>query len=304
MLELPIKEIIIFVSVGALYVSAAIVGIVQLSSGGEKYRRLMLPVVSLAVCLEAVLLIFRAVAIKAVPLTGLFESMVVLTIVFGLVFLFFSIAIKQVWFGSVMVWIILIMIVLAGVVAKPASEPYPIASTPWAIAHGIAMVLSGTAIVFATTNAFLYLLGARRLKQKKIMKVLGRVPNIEKLKKLNVFGLKACFVLMTFGLASGFGLAMVKSTAIQTSILDWLIDAKIVLIIASWILLAIVLILRSLVLLKDKTIAYITIAIFFVILFAILGTAVFCGTKHDFTSGNAKFDQESKCINEDYSCRA
>ena len=304
MLELPIKEIIIFVSVVTLYLAAAIVGIVQLSGGGEKYRRLVLPVVSLAVCLEAVLLIFRAVAIKAVPLTGLFESMIVLTIVFGLVFLFFSIGIRQVWFGSVMVWVILIMILLAGAVAKPASKPFSIAATPWAITHGIAMVLSGALIVFATANAFLYLLGVRRLKQKKVMKVLGKVPNIEKLKKLNVFGLKGCFVLMTFGLASGFGLAMVKSTAIQMSILDWLIDAKIVLIIASWILLAIVLILRRIVVLKDKTTAYITIVAFFLILFAIIGTAVFCGTKHDFTSGNVKLDQESKCIDEDYSCRA
>ncbi len=57
--------------------------------------------------------------------------------------------------------------------------------------------------------------------------MLGRVPNIEKLKRLNIFGLKACFVLVTFGLANGFGLAMVKSTAIQMSILDWLKDAKI-----------------------------------------------------------------------------
>ncbi|MHC4762658.1 MAG: hypothetical protein ACYS71_04695, partial [Planctomycetota bacterium] len=85
MLELPIKEIVIFASVVVLYLAAAIIGIVQLSGKGEKYSRLLLPVVSLAVCLEAVLLIFRAVVIKAVPLTGLFESMIVLTIVFGLV---------------------------------------------------------------------------------------------------------------------------------------------------------------------------------------------------------------------------
>ncbi len=303
MLELPIKEIIIFVSIVMLYLAAAILGVVQLSSGGDKYRRLVLPVVSLAICLEAVLLIFRAVEIQAVPLTGLFESMIVLTIVFGLVFLFFSIAIREVWFASVMVWVILLMILLAGVVAKPASEPYPIAATPWAIAHGIAMVLSGALIVFATANAFLYLLGVRRLKQKKVMKVLGRVPNIETLKRLNVFGLKACFVLMTFGLASGLGLAMVKSTAIQMSVFYWIIDSKIMLIIASWILLAIILILRRLVLLKDKTIAYITMAVFVLILFAVIGTAIFCNTKHNFTRENSKLSRESKCINENISRR-
>ena len=286
MSELPVKEIIIFVSVVMLYLAAAIVGIIQLSGSSEKCRRLLLPIVSLAVCLEAVLLIFRAVAIKAVPLTGLFESMIALTIVFGLVFLFFSIAIKQVWFGSVMAWVILIMILMAGVVAKPALAPRAIASTPWAIAHGIAMVLSGALIMFATANAFLYLLGRRSLKHKKVIRVLGRVPNIEKLKRLNVFGLTACFVTMTFGLVSGFGMTMVKSTATQMGLLDWLIDPKIVLILASWILLAIVLILRRMVVLKNKMTAYITMVVFFLILFAIVGTAVFCGTRHDFT-GNS-----------------
>ncbi len=288
MSELPILEMIIFLSVCILYLAAAIVGIVQLWSRSERYRRVLLPVVSLAVCMEAVLLIFRAVAIKAIPLTGLFESMIVLTIVFGLIFLFFSIAIRQVWFGTVMVWIILIMILIAAAVAKPASEPCAIASTPWAIAHGIAMVFSGALIMFAASNAFLYLLGNRRLKQKKVMKVLGRVPNIEKLKSLNVFGLKACFVLMTFGLASGFGMAVVKSAAIQMSITDWLTDAKIVLIIAAWALLAVILLLQHISGLKDKTIAYITIVVFFLILYAFVGTSVFCGTKHDFTKSNAQ----------------
>jgi len=288
MSELPTKEIIVFISVMVLYLAAAIIGLVQLSSKGEKYKHFLLPMVSLAICLEAVLLIFRAIAIKAVPLTGLFESMIVLTIVFGLVFLFFSIAIRQIWFGSVMVWVILIMIMLAGAVARPAFEPCSIATTPWAIAHGIAMVLSGALIVFAMANAFLYLLGARRLKQKKVMKVLGRVPNLEKLKKLNMFALRACFVLMTFGLASGLGMAIVKSTAIQMSVFDWLTDAKILLIIVSWVLLAVVLVLESLVTLRDKAIAYITMIIFFLVLFAIIGTAVFCGTKHDFDGGDVK----------------
>lgn len=303
MSELPAKEIIIFASVVSLYLAAAITGIVQLTSRGKKYGRLLLPIVSLAVSLEAVLLIFRAVSIKAFPLTGLFESMIALTIVFGLLFLFLSIGIRQIWFGSVMVWIILIMILPAGFVARTASEPNPIAATPWAVAHGIAMVLGGALIVFATANAFLYLLGTHRLKQKKIVQVLGRVPNVERLKKLNILGLKGCFVLMTFGLASGLGLAIVKSKVIQMSIIDWLTDSKIVLIIASWILLAIVLMLHRLVILKDKVIAYVTMVVFFLILFAFVGTTVFCGTRHDFANVKVRFEQENKYINEDYSCR-
>ena len=172
MLELPIKELIIFICVAVLYLTAGIVGIVQMFGRGRQYKRLMIPVVSLAICLEAVLLIFRAVAIKAFPLTGVFESMIVLTIALGLVFLFFSIGIRQVWFGSVMAWVILGLILLAGIVAQPASEPIAIVSTPWAVAHGIAMVLSSVLIMFATVNAFLYLLSTNRLKQKKVTKIL------------------------------------------------------------------------------------------------------------------------------------
>jgi len=281
MLELPPREIAIFVSVVILYIVAGVVGVFQLWCNSDRCRRVLLPVVSLAVCMEAVLLIFRAIEIKAVPLTGLFESMIVLTIVFGLVFLFFSIPIRQVWFGSVMVWVILFTILLAAVVAKPASEPSPIVSTPWAISHGIAMVLSAVSIMFATANSFLYLLGAERLKHKKIMKVLGKMPNIEKLKQLNVFGLNSCFVFLTFGLATGFGMAVLKSTALEMSIVDWLTDSKILLMSASWVLLAVILILRRVVVLKNKTIAYITMAAFFMILFAIIGTAIFCSTGHN-----------------------
>ena len=288
MLELPMPEMIVFVSVGILCLAAAIVGIVQLQSGGEKYRHLLLPIVSLAICLEAVILIFRAIAIKAIPLTGLFESMIVLTIVFGLIFLFFRVAIQQVWFGSVMVWVILTMILLAGTVAKPASEPHPVAATPWAITHGIAMILSGASTMFAMACACLYLLGRGNLKRKKIMRVLGRVPNIEKLERMNLFGLRVCFVLITFGLVSGIGMAAVSSAALEIAVLKWLTDAKIVLIAAVWVLLGMILVLRRMSIVKGNIIAYMTMIVFTLILFAFVGTTVFCGTKHNFIKDDIK----------------
>ena len=288
MLKLPIPEMTIFAFVVVVYLAAAIVGILQLLSGGEKYKRFLLPLVSLAIALESAILIFRTVAIKAVPLTGLFDSMIVLTIVFGLIYLFFRCVIGEVWFSSVMVWVILIMILLAATVAGPASEPQAIAATPWAIAHGIAMILGGVSIAFAASSAFLYLLGRRRLKQKKVMKVLGRVPNIEKLERMNLIGIKTALLLITIGLISGFGMASVKSAALDISLLGWLTDAKIVLIAAAWILLVAILVLRRIVALKDKTIAYITMVAFFLILFALVGVTVFCGTKHNFVRNDVK----------------
>jgi ABC-type uncharacterized transport system permease subunit len=285
MLELPLRETVIFVLVVAIYLAATVIGVLQLRPRGEKYRRSLLPLVCLAVTLEAVILIFRAVAIKAVPLTGLFESMIVLTIVFGLTYLFLSIATQQVWFSSVMVWVMLVLVLLAGTVAEPASQAHSAASTPWAIAHAIAMILGGAAAMLAMASAVLYLFARRKLKRKDLLEVLGKVPNIEKLERMNLFGLKSCFILMTFGLASGIGLAA-TSTSLNMTARDWLTDAKIVLILVVWLLLGAILVLWKITKLKEKTIAHVTLVAFALILFAVVGTSIFCGTGHDFAHGD------------------
>jgi len=285
MVELPIIERSIFFGALILYLASAAVGVRQISSGEDKYGRLLISLIALAVSLESVILVFRAVAIQAFPLTGLFESMIVLTVVFGLTFLFVSLVIRQVWFGSVMAWIIFAMALLSAVVAKPAAQLQTAARTPWIVAHGLAMVLAGAMIAFAAGTAALFLLGRWKLKHRQIRKLIGKVPNIEKLERMNLFGLKACLVLMTFGLVSGIGLAAVKSAVLGISGIDWLTDLKIVLIAAAWILLAAVLALRRIVALRSKMTAYITVAVFLLILFALVGTTVFCGTKHDFSTG-------------------
>ena len=280
MFHLPLPEMIIFVSVVFVYLTAAITGILQLSASGEKFKRILMPLVSLGICLEAVFLIVRAVEIKAVPLTGLFESMIVLTIVFGLIYLFLSIAVQQVWFGSVMVWLIFALILTAAIVAKPAAELQDIARTPWAIAHGITMILGGASIIFASASSFLYLLGNRRLKQKKVAQVLGRVPNIEKLERMILLGVRTSFVLVTTGIISGFGLVCVVGTGIA----GWLTDIKVICIFAAWILLGTILILNRTLSLTGRTRAYLTILVFVLISIAIIGVTISGATQHNFSS--------------------
>jgi ABC-type uncharacterized transport system permease subunit len=290
MFKLPLPELIVFAVVIASYLAAAAAGVLQLLSGGEKYRRFLLPLVALAVTLEAVILIFRAVTIKAVPLTGSFESMIVLTIVFGLTYLFLSIGIQKVWFGSVMVWVMLVLILLAAAVAKPASQAYAMASTPWAIAHGISMVLAGAAAMLATASAVLYLYSRRKLKRKDLLGVLGKVPNIEKLEHMNLFGVKSCFIMLTFGLVTGIGL----SVSLGWTGRDLLTDPKIVLIVIVWLLLGAMLVLWKTVKLKEKTIARLTIVVFALILQAVVGTSIFCGTGHDFGKAGVGLGEKAK----------
>ena len=171
------------------------------------------------------------------------------------------------------------MILMGGIVAEPATEPDAVAATPWAIAHGMTMILGGASIMFATASALLYLLGCHKLKRKKVLEVLGRVPNIEKLEQMTLFGMRAGFVLITIGLISGLGLV----SLLGTGILEWLADGKVICIIAAWVLLGIVLVSDRLLFLKGKLRAYITIAVFVLVLLAILGVTMLGATQHDFS---------------------
>ena len=49
-----------------------------------------------------------------------------------------------------------------------------------------------------------------------------------------------------------------------------------------WLLLGVILVLWKTIKLKEKSIAYMTLVAFALILFAVVGTSVFCGTRHNF----------------------
>jgi ABC-type uncharacterized transport system permease subunit len=152
------------------------------------------------------------------------------------------------------------------------------------------MVLAGAAAMLATASAVLYLLARRKLKRKDLLGVLGKVPNIEKLEHMNLFGLKLCFILLTFGLVSGIGLSVSHKLTSRA----WLTDPKIVLIEIVWLLLGVILVLWKTIKLKEKTIAHVTIVAFALLLFAVVGTSVFCGTGHDSGFGGSDVEAGEK----------
>jgi len=280
MFKLSLPEKTIFIIVSVLYIITALIGFFQLFPKGKKYNKLLLPILSLAITLEAVLMIFRAISIKSLPLTGLFESLIVLTLVFGLLYLFLNIFIQQVWFSSIMIWIISVLFIIAGIFAQPASEPLKIAATPWALVHGISMIFGIVSIILAAACSFLYLHGCKKLKSKEVIKVMGRVPNIEKLEKMIMFGIKAGLVFITIGIIGGLGLVATTGN----SIISWLLDPKVISIIIAWILLASVLIMNYLLTLRGNTKAFLTLAIFTFVVFAVVGVTFLGVTKHNFSS--------------------
>jgi ABC-type uncharacterized transport system permease subunit len=294
MVELALSEKILPAVALLANIAAAGVGILQLGKRAEQYRRYLIPLIALALALESVILVFRAMAIRAIPLTGLYESLLVLSIVFGLIYLFFTIPIKQVWFGSAMSWVFLAIFLLALTAAGPPFHAKEAAATPWAITHGLAMILSGAVLLLSSACGILYLLTDFRLKQKQAGRILGRMPNIERLVQINMFGLKTCFVLMTLGIASGIGMAITKSAELDTRFKAWLTDPKIMMIISVWLLLAFILILCQTGLLRTKNRMYVSILLLGLFLFAVAGTARFYGTEHNFNKDGQSTVQVKK----------
>ncbi len=286
MFQLPTTELVVFVAVAVLYFAAAVAATRQIRAGNKERQAILAHLFALGAVGEAVILIFRAVAIRAIPLTGLFESMIVLTLVLGLLYLVFGIVIRQIWFSCVMSWLILLMIILTALVAKPAVRPQQIATEPWVVAHALAMILGAAMLLLAGVAAYLYLLGSRRLKGKQITKVLGTVPNIQKLARIDVWALKAAFLLFTVGLVSGIVGVFFKAGVLGASPARWLVDSKIIGMVIVWIVLAAIMVLRRLHLIRGKRIAYATIVALIWIVFAFVGAHLLCRTKHEFYYGD------------------
>jgi len=289
MLDLSVPEVVVLLLVVAVHAAAGFVAAVQLVANGRRYGSLLVPLALAAMILDALMLGLRAAFIRAVPLTGLFESLLVLAFVVGVLHLLLRPTIDQVWFGSVMVWVIFGMVLVAALVARPASRPEAVAATPWALVHATAMILASASILFAAASSVLYLLGSRRLKQKKIGLVLGRIPNMETLARLNGAGVRVGFVLLLLGVISGLCLAFLHGPGIA----QWLLDSKVICVILAWGLLGTILLLDRLHLLRVKMRAYVTLVVFGLILLAIVGVTVAGATQHRFSQEGLKCEVRS-----------
>ena len=300
MLELLPLERLLFWGILILSAISSILGHVQIVKDDVRFRRLLLAFTSMQITLGAVLLILRAVAIKAFPLTGVFESMLILMVFIGITFLFLSAFMHQVWFLSVMAWVLFVITLLAALVARPATVLQDAAQTPWVIMHALSMSLSGAFIVFAAAMSVLYLWSRKRLKSKRFLTLFGKMPTLENLEKLNLLGLRLSFAAMTFGLMTGIGLVAVKSAGLGMTLTDWLMDSKIVLITVAWVALLGTLILRHILKFGGRRIAQATLAICFLILFAFIGSKLFCKSGHNFETNLSTRNDHFERIYADY----
>lgn len=296
MFELPPVEQVIYVLIVLLGIAAAVAGGLQLRAGRTNNGLLVSHLISVTLLLEAVLLIVRSSAGHTFPLTGLFESLIVLTLVFGLTYLIFGLFIQQAWFGTIMSWIILALIVLTAFAAEPVGEVRDIATRPWALAHGLAMSLGGAMIVFSAAVAYIYLMGHRRLKHGQFAKVLGLVPNLEKLKGINRMALRIAFILFSLGVISGIGMVSMLARRNEVEVMEWMFDPRILGVLAIWLLVGLILLTSSLSLIRPRTVCFLSFLILALLVIGMICRSSIKGA-HDFSqpvnSKNTSFEQDT-----------
>ncbi|MBN1846246.1 MAG: cytochrome c biogenesis protein CcsA [Sedimentisphaerales bacterium] len=282
MFQLPPSEWVILLVALLAGAAGAWLGMRQLRPGGHQYQLHLTHLICATVALVAILLIVRASALQAVPLTSLFESMLVLTLVFGLTYLVFGLFLQQVWFSSLMSWCILALLILSACTAEPAGRVRDLVTRPWAIAHALAMALGGALICCAAAAAYIGLLGQRRLKQRQFAKVFGTVPNLEKLQRTNLFALRLACVFLGLGLFSGIGLAALPAVRSEISPRQWVTDPRVLGAAAVWLLTTVTLLAERLGRRQFKTRAYLTFLILLLLLGGVAFRLVYKGA-HDFS---------------------
>ncbi len=296
MFQLVPLEKYLFLAIVMFSLVSAGLGCIQIVREDVRFGRLLIALISFQITLGAILLILRAVEVQAFPMTSVFESMLVLMVFIGIAFLFLSAFIRQIWFLSVMAWVLSALVLLSALVARPAAAPQEAARTPWAVAHALSMSLSGAMIVFAAAMSILFLWSRLCLKKNQFVKLFGKMPTLEKLQTSNLLGLRLGFVAMTFGLVSGIGLVAVSSQELGLTLADWLTDSKIVLVAVSWTLLLCILLLRRLFAFSGKVVAQATLVVCFLILFAFIGSEIVCKSGHGLINQPIEHSSSSQAL--------
>lgn len=295
MLQLPIIERMAFIAVLIISLVSSVVAILRLTSDKKVYNCLLRFFVIVETVIVSCVFSNRAVAIGGVPLTSIFESMLFISIVFGISILVLSFKFDQIWFSCVMTWFITAVLLLAGFVATDHSTLQSEAQTLWVIVHSVFMALSGTAILLAGATAALYLMTRRSLKKKQINNLFGKMPNIEKLQRLNVLTVQLAFGFLTVGLICGVALAVIKAEQFEITAAQWISDSKTVLMLSSWVLLGVLLGFRSVFFVRPRIVSIVTLLVCFLIVFGIVGTSIFCDSEHDFAElPTAQIQQEGR----------
>lgn len=152
-------------------------------------------------------------------LSSVHDWMLVLAFVVVLVYLFVALADSELTTGLVIWPIVLALVIASRSVPQSPSEQLPV-SRGWGMLHASMLVLGTAGVLQGFVLSLLYLWQHWRLKHKQSTAGgLVKLPNLERIERWNRWSILTAVPLLTIGVASGIGLAMISNE--KNRIMTW-----------------------------------------------------------------------------------
>ena len=225
---------------------------------------------ALAWIVQTIYLINRVVSHPKIPVTTLFESLLVLSWIFAAIGLYLMIrAPKHVAVGTFVLPVVVALSALAGTSASQGESwlgDWGGATFFWGWVHGIFLLAGAASTCVAFVAGLMYLAQSNRLKHKRPARFGFGLPSLEQSERINRGAVTLAFPLLTFGLAIGVVLSLGGSTAALSPS-----DPKVLSALVMWLTFAVLLNARFRPAMRGRGVMVLTVVAFAFLVFTWVG---------------------------------
>jgi ABC-type transport system involved in cytochrome c biogenesis permease subunit len=213
---------------------------------------------------------------RKVPVTTVFESMMVLSWIVALIGLYLMVrSPRPIAVGVFVLPLVLALVVVAGRFASRTAHwgQWQGARAFWGSVHGVFLLAGAVSTCVAFAAGLMYLVQANRLKNKRGPRFGFALPSLEQSERLNRGAITLAFPLLTFGLLIGVVLDLAARGGAKGVPLSWT-DPKVVSAGVMWLVFAVLLHARFRPAMRGRSVMLLTILAFAFLVFTWVGVDV------------------------------
>jgi ABC-type uncharacterized transport system permease subunit len=233
---------------------------------------------ALAWAVQTAYLANLVMASRTVPMTTLFESMLVLSWVLAAIGLYLMVHVPRTAVGTFMLPIVVALSALAGTSAPRQADwrtAWGGATAFWGMVHGAFLLAGAVSTCVAFAAGLMYLAQAHRLKHKRPPRFGFTLPSLEQSERINRGAVALAFPLLTFGLLIGviLSLELGANPAPGAAPLGWT-DPKVLSALVMWVVFAVLVHARLRPEMRGRGVVWLTIVAFAFLVFTWVGVEV------------------------------
>ena len=210
---------------------------------------------------------------RTIPITTLFESLLVLSWIFAAIGLYLMVrSPKAIAVGTFVLPLVLALVLVAGRYAPRQASwgGWGGATAFWGMVHGVFLLAGAVSTCVAFAAGLMYLVQSNRLKHKRRPRFGFGLPSLEQSERLNRGAITLAFPLLTFGLLIGVVLSFAAGAGSSLS----LTDPKVLSALMMWLVFAVLLHARYRPAMRGRSVMVLTIVAFAFLVFTWVGVEV------------------------------